>query len=160
MLNSTNEFRTPDGINFRCADLISIAALCKDLRRIGAFLQDRPFGPSLLEFEDWLEHDGQQFLRRTLEFHALFGIIGSPRTIYEAMPRDDLVRIGIAPMDYGWYLRFYAHWDDAEDFPKGSYDITLPFDLAAEFREQVVPKLEATIKEERADTYFGRIVCN
>ncbi len=117
MLSSTNKFRTPDGIDFRCTDLISIAALCRDLRRIGAFLQDRLFGSNLLQLEDWLEHDGEQFLRGTLDFHGLFEIIGSPRTIYEAMPRDDLVRIGVAPMDYEWYLRFYAHWDDAEDFP-------------------------------------------
>lgn len=89
---------------------------------------------------------------------GLFAIVGSPKRVYEAMPGEDYVRIGIASSDGKWYLRFYAYWEDEVDFPEGDYDITLSFELVEEFRTEVVPELEASLKEESSEVYFKRSI--
>jgi hypothetical protein len=87
----------------------------------------------------------------------LFAVVGSPKGIYESMPGDDYVRIGVAAPDGKWYLRFYATWDDEGEVLMGDYDATLPSALAEGFRE-VVPTLKASIQEEASGEYFRRVV--
>ena len=101
-----SDFKPPAGTNFNCPDPVSIAVLSKDLRKIAAFLQDRFPYASLQQFEDWWEHDGLHFIKGMTDIHGLFAMVGSPKSIYVAMPGDDWVKIGIAPTDGKWYLRF------------------------------------------------------
>lgn len=152
-----SEFKPPEGVNFSCQNPVPIAALSKDLCKIAAFLQHKFLYVALQRFDDWWQHDGLHFDRGLLDWHALFATVGSPRGIYESMPGDDYVRIGVAASDGKWYLRFYASWDDEGEFLEGDYDITLLPGLAEEFRE-VIPSLKASIQEEASQQYFGRIV--
>jgi hypothetical protein len=74
------------------------------------------------------------------------------------MPGDDYVRVGIAPSDGKWYLRFYTMWDDEGNLLEGDYDITLPSDLVGEFRQEIIPDLEASVQEESSQAYFQRVI--
>lgn len=103
-----SEFKPPEGVNFSCQNPVPIAALSKDLCKIAAFLQHKFLYVALQRFDDWWQHDGLHFDRGLLDWHALFATVGSPRGIYESMPGDDYVRIGVAASDGKWYLRFYA----------------------------------------------------
>ena len=153
-----SEFKPPEGTNFNCRDFIPIASLSKDLCKIAAFLQDKyPYVP-LQRFDDWWQHDGLHFEKGTLDWHGLFSIVGSSKTIYQSMPGDDYVRVGIAPSDGKWYLRFYATWDDEGNLLQGDYDITLPSDLVVEFRQEIIPDFEASVQEESSQTYFQRVI--
>lgn len=157
-MSEPSNFKPPTGINFSCPEAISIATLSKDLRQIAAFLQHKfPYNP-LQRFEDWWQHDGLHFYEGPIDMPGLFAIVGSPKRVYEAMPGEDYVRIGIASSDGKWYLRFYAYWEDEVDFPEGDYDITLSFELVEEFRTEVVPELEASLKEESSEVYFKRSI--
>ncbi|MBN1314787.1 MAG: hypothetical protein JXA42_04945 [Anaerolineales bacterium] len=151
------EFKPPEGINFSCQNLVPIASLSRDLREIAAFLQDKCPYATLQRVDDWWQHDGLHFEKGTLDWHGLFAIVESPKGIYESMPGDDYVRIGVAASDGKWYLRFYATWDDEGEFLEGDYDITLLPGLADAFHK-VIPCLEASIQEEASQKYFGRIV--
>jgi len=90
--------------------------------------------------------------------HALFQIVGTAQSVYEATPSDEYVCVGIAPLDCDWYLRFRANWDDAGDSLVGRFDVTLPPGLAVSFRDDVVAALECEITEEPASAYYQRIV--
>jgi hypothetical protein len=86
------------------------------------------------------------------------GLIGSSRAIYEAMPGDDAVRVGVAPLQGEWYLRFYAAWDDDGEQLEGDYDLTLPIQLAEPFRAKVQPQLKAPVEEGDSEGYFRRLI--
>lgn len=133
-----------------------IQALRRDLCRIAVFLQEARPHVALQRFDDWYEHDGLHFAKGSLDFHGLFALIGSSRAIFEAVPGDDRVHVGIAPADASWYLRFHACWSDDDETLEGDYDVTLGQDFAVRFRD-IVPTLEAAIDEEDSQGFFSRI---
>jgi hypothetical protein len=149
------EFKPPEGINFSCQNRVPISSLSRDLCKVVAFLQNRFPYVTLQRFDDWLEHDGLCFEKEILDWSGLFAIVGSPKGIYESMPGDDYVRIGVAASDEKWYLRFCATWDDEGEVLVGDYDITLPSAFAEGFRE-VISALKAGIQEEASREYFRR----
>ncbi len=149
-------FRPPTGRTFYCHKPVRLMILAQDLRKVAAFLQASwPDGPLNL-FADWWQHDGLHFHSGIIDFHEFFTIIGSPRAIYRAMPGDDAVRVGIAPANGEWYLRFYADWDDDGEQIDGDYDLTLR--LAEHFRAEVQPGLQAQLEEADSEDYFKKII--
>jgi hypothetical protein len=156
-VSTITTFAVPAGLNFHCSRPIPVGDLSRDLRKIASFLQQRAPSSPLEQLDDWLQHDGIVFLNRTIDFHQLFQLVGSPRAVYAAVPGDDLVRVAIRPADESWYLRFYAVWMDEDDSPSGNYDVTLPSELALLFRRLVVPVLQADVEEEPSAFYFQRI---
>ena len=152
-----NDFQEPQGINFRCEEYFPIEVLSASLCQVLSFLQaDDPY-IKLLRYDDWWQHDGLHFSRGAMDFHILFQIAGTPRSLYEAMPGDDEVRIGIAPDHFRWYLRMFADWDADDKKLEGDFDITLSKKLANRFRKEVVPNLSFSLIEESAETYYKRI---
>jgi hypothetical protein len=151
-------FRPPAGRTFFCSELIPLTRLAQDLCKVAAFLQAAWPDVPLNLFADWWQHDGLHFHKGVINFHTLFTMIGSPRAIYEAMPGDDAVRVGVAPFQGEWYLRFYAAWDDDGEQIEGDYDLTLPARLANSFRSEVQPSLQVPLAEEDAEKYFKDII--
>jgi hypothetical protein len=152
-----NDFKEPQGINFRCEERIPVDELSATLCNVLSFLQaDAPY-VTLLQYDDWWEHDGLHFLKGSTDFHKVFEITKTPRSLYEAMPGDHEVRIGIAPDDFKWYLRMFADWDESDAKLEGDFDITLPTEQAHKFRTDIVPSLPCKMVEERSDIYFRMI---
>lgn len=116
----------PDGANLSVVDTHDLQALCDALTGILCFLRDLPTSDPLLRYDDWLEHDGLLFPRGRVTFSALLELVRSPRGLLEATPEDHAVRVGIAPRDQSWYLRFRADLDSGGGSPEGSFDVTLP----------------------------------
>ena len=146
MLEEPGHYTPPKGINFRCASMVDIRTLSHALCKIVAFLQTvDPYQP-LNRHDDWWEHDGLNFIKEQMTMHDVFEMVGSPRSIYERMPGDEYVHIGISPVDNSWYLRFYAAWDDDGMQLEGRFDLTLTDELAERFRQEVVPNLPCLIK--------------
>ena len=149
-----NDFQEARGVNFRCQACIPIEMLSLSLCKVLFFLQaDSPY-VKLIRYDDSWQQDGLQFSRGAIDFHALFEIAGSPRSLHEAMPGDDEVRIGIAPDDFRWYLRMFADWDEDDARLEGDFDVTFPSELAGRFREEVVPNLPCAVIEESSETYY------
>lgn len=147
-------FTPPGGINLHCPANIPIGDLARALCRAAAFLQNlAPYAP-LHRYDDWWEHDGLHFYRAPLDLHGLFSLVESPRALLEAMPGDDDVFVGIAPMDGAWYLRFYAAWDDDGWELLGRFDITLPADLAAPIAETVRERIDLVLEQQDATAYY------
>jgi hypothetical protein len=157
-VTSVSTFRPPAGRSFFCPELIPLTALAHDLRKVAAFLQAAWPDAPLNLFADWWQHDGLHFHTDVITFHTLFTMISSPRAIYEAMPGDDDVRVGVAPARAEWYLRFYAAWDDDGEQIEGDYELTLPAGLADTFRIELLSSLQAPVAEEDAENYFKRII--
>jgi hypothetical protein len=68
------------------------------------------------------------------------------------------VRVGIAPLEGEWYLRFYAAWDDDGEQIEGDYDLTLPMHLSQSLRTEVQPTLRVALVEENSETYFKSLI--
>lgn len=111
----------------------------------------------LNRFADWWQHDGLHFSEHPISFPYLFQVVRTPRALLEAMPGEPGVRIGIAPTDLKWYLRFILDWNDAETALEGDFDITVPRELAPDFRAEVVSQLPFAMAEEEARKYYTRI---
>jgi hypothetical protein len=124
---------------------------------VAAYLQNTKPHAELRRYEDWWEHDGLHFYREDIDFHALFEIVGTPRSLLEATLDDEYVRIGIAPDDVKWYLRFRAEWDETGSKVAGDFDITLPEEMELAFRRDVLPGIGHRLEEEPATTYYRRI---
>ncbi|KAB8142990.1 hypothetical protein F8S13_12170 [Chloroflexia bacterium SDU3-3] len=92
-----------------------------------------------------------------ITFADLIQIIQSPQAIRRGTPADDFVRIGVAPPQRKWYLRFRAVQSDREELDQGDYDLTLPADMLADFRAACLPRLRGPVGEEDALRYFSRI---
>lgn len=75
------------------------------------------------------------------------------------MPGDSEVRIGIAPSDLSWYLRFVVDWNDDDTAIEGEFDITVPQDLAREFRSEVMDGFLFRVAEQAAEEYYRQIRC-
>lgn len=145
-------FQAPAGRTFFCAAPQPLEHITHDLAQIAAYLQALAPAQPLEQYDDWLQHDGLHLPSAQIAFADLIQMTQSPEGIRRATPDDDLVRIGIAPPQLTWYLRFRAVQAD-----QGDYDLTLPADLLADFRAQCLPRLRAPLGEEDATRYFARI---
>jgi hypothetical protein len=152
------DFKPPDGINFHCSEPMPIADLSSILCKIVSYLQSIDQYAKLRRYDDWWEHDGRHFYRNELDFHGLFEIVGNSRALFESMPGDEYVRIGIAPVDVRWYLRFYTNWDQSGSKFEGDFDITLPDERTVAFRDQLLHEIPHQLKKENARSYFQRII--
>ncbi|MGD9161137.1 MAG: hypothetical protein PVG39_22155 [Desulfobacteraceae bacterium] len=133
--------------------------ITKDLLKIAAFLQSiMLFGPDrLIRYDDWWEHDDLHFKKGRTDLHELFTILKTPRTLYDSMPGDDDVFIGIGPEDESWYLRFYVDWDINDKELVGAFAAVFKNDLADQFKKEVISKLESNILEIDSSKYYERI---
>ena len=148
-------FNAPQGINFS-SKVLSAPELTRALWRVVSSVQDiEPYGVSLQKYDDWWEHDGLHFHKGAISIHELFEIVKSPQALSAAMQGDDHVFIGVAPDSQNWYLRFYLAWDDEGFELNGRFDITLPADLAASFKERVLESVD--MKEQDAEAYYSTI---
>ena len=150
-------FAPPDGINFCCVCVLPSAELSPILLEVVAYLQRVDPHARLRLYHDWWQHDGLHFCKRDLDFGGLFDIVKTPADLIEAIQGDTYVRVGIAPLDCKWYLRFYVEAHDPEATLEGDFDITLPEEMARGFREHVVSKLGCPLQEEDARSYYRRI---
>jgi hypothetical protein len=150
-------FTTPIGINFRSPDDLPASELAKQLCRIVCFLQNIEPYVKLQKYDDWWEHDGLHFHRVAIDFEGLFGIVGSPRKLLEAMPGDEDVCIGVAPHNNSWYLRFYLGWDEEGINLQGKFDITVAEKLVERFRNEVARQAGIELKEQDAEAYYRSI---
>ncbi len=158
MTSRTSDFMPPKGINFHLLEFVQLDELARALCRVAEFVQDNGYiNDRLRRYDDWWQHDRLHFANGSIDIRGLFEIVKSPRAIYEAMPGDEYVRVGIAPWAGDWYLRFYATWDGEDRFLMGDFDITLRESLASRFREEVVRPLGLRVEEELADSYYQRI---
>lgn len=150
-------FNPPEGINFRCRGVLAPAELLSILSKVAAYLRRVDPHARLRQYDDWWQHDGLHFFKRDLDFGGLFDILKTPADLIEAIQGDDYVRVGIAPMNCKWYLRFYVDAHDPEATLEGDFDITLPEEMALDFREHVVAELGCPLQEEDAVAYYRRI---
>jgi hypothetical protein len=146
------------GVNFRPRQALPADVLCAALVETASFLQLADGDARLRRFHDWLQHDEMMFARGVITFHDLFRMIDTPRSLLAAMPGDFQVRVGVAPAEGPWYLRFILEWDDDEAHLEGEFDLTLPPALAVRYRQEVVRVLAFAVVEEDARAYFDRIV--
>ena len=137
-----------------------ICKATKDLLLIAAFLQELSmFGsPTLLRYDDWWEHDGCHFKKGKTDLHELFSMLQTPRRLFESMPGDNHVFIGLGPEDESWYLRFYADWDLADEEIVAAYAIALPAGVSQQFREKTLPQLACLVETLDTEAYFSRII--
>ncbi len=154
---SKKEFQEPKGINFRCESYLPLEEIYSPLCEILAFLQAKIPDTKLHRYEDWWQHDGEHFPKGSIDFQGLFQFVKRPRTLYEAMPGDHEVRIGVAPEDFKWYLRMFADWDEDDVKLEGDFDITLPPEWVDEFQKETIPKLNCDLISESSETYYQRI---
>jgi hypothetical protein len=133
-----------------------VRLVAKDLLFIAAFLQELSmFGsPTLLRYNDWWEHDGCHFKQGKTDLHELFAMLQTPRRLFEAMPGDDDVFIGLGPEDESWYLRFYADWDTKDEEIVATYAIALLEGSSQQFREKTLPKLICSVETLDTEAYF------
>jgi hypothetical protein len=146
------------GVNFSPAERLPADVLCAALAATVSFLQRSGAPAHLRRFDDWLQHDELMFEHGDITLPELFRMIETPRALLAAMPGDFQVRIGVAPTEGPWYMRFILDWDDTETHLEGDFDVTLPPALAAQYRQDVVPALPFAVVEEDAEGYFERIV--
>lgn len=153
-----NSFPMPDGVNFSLSEAIPIRSLSRSLCKVESFLQSVVHARQLVKYEDWLEHDGLHFRRGDCNIHDLFSMIQTPRALMESMQGDEYVYVGIAPPDTAWYLRFYTTWNEHDEEVIGLFDITLPKDMANQFRKSVVSEFDFSLIEQAAADYYKRII--
>lgn len=151
-------FKEISGINFS-TDEIRAADLSNLLCKIVSFLQNLSPYEKLEQFDDWWEHDGLNFHKRTIAFQTLLDIVVTPKNIFEEMPEDFNVFVGIFSHNKLWYLRFYLDCDENIENSNGRMDITLPEDLACLFETEIVDKTEIEFKSQDAQSYYNSILC-
>jgi hypothetical protein len=149
------EFIKPKGINFSCYKEITTDELSKNLLLVVNFLQQAHPNTQLNRFYDWWEHDGLHFQGSNIIFDELKKIVLPNGLMQEFKLGDFDVFIGIAPIDNSWYLRFYL--DEEENL--GRFDITLPFDLAQNFKVEILSQFDKNIKEQNSKEFYRSIIC-
>jgi hypothetical protein len=132
-------------------------AVAHDLCNFAAFLQERDPSARLVRADDWWEHDGLHFEKGPTDFHTLFQIVGTPRSLLTSMPGDHRVFVGIGNADRSWYLRFFADWEDEGETLLGEYSLTLSTGLTPHFEITVVPTLDCSLERDDSLAYFERI---
>jgi hypothetical protein len=152
-------FSPPSGVTFHTTDDVPVAVLSAILRRVASFLQALQLSsPPLRLYHDWWQHDGLHFEKQRITFHELFGMVETPRAVFEATPGDDEVFVGVAPEQSGWYLRFRAEWDAEGRSIVGGLGITVPSDLAAAFKSEVKSLFERHLVEEASESYYRTVM--
>jgi hypothetical protein len=139
-------------------DTCPILAVSRDLCKIAACLQEHHPYATLVRIEDWWEHDGLYFDRGTCDWHAVFDVVGSPRSLLNSMQGDDRVNLGVGTADRAFYLRFLVDWDDTGVVLWGRYSVTLNPTLAASLAATVTRELTCLIEREDAASYFDKIL--
>ena len=84
-------------------------------------------------------------------------MVKSPTALLKGMPGDFCVFVGVAPQDFRWYLRFYLDPDAVEEELFGRFDLTLPIELVASYKERVVRPLGLEMQEQDAGEYYRSI---
>ena len=161
-MNDTNYPRLtsllpPQGIVFHTDRENPIVSVSRDLCKVTAFLQELQPYAKLVKIYDWWQHDGLYFEKGTLNFHDLFGVVGTPRSLLEAMPGEDLVFVGISNNERSWYLRFFVDWDDEGERLLGGFSVTINSSLVDGFQFKLVPVLECPTQREGSEAYFDLI---
>jgi hypothetical protein len=151
-----SEFVEPKGINFSSVEDLSATELSEALSKIVGFIQRIDLYKNFEQYADWREHDGLHSHRNSIGFEELRRIVGSPTSLSAAMPGDFDVFIGIAPPDNSWYLRFYLNDEDKEIIAR--FDVTFSNPIAARFKQEVLNKLDISLKERDAKTYYRSII--
>ncbi len=151
-------FEPPIGTTFTSEHEARLDEVIQTASRLLSFLQAQSISPvRLRRYDDWLEHDGLHFPGRQIEFSEVFRLFGSPRSLFEATPKDDAVCIGIGPESNDWYLRARAHWSSEDTDLVGMISITMPPLLAQRFREEVQAQSSLPLSEEESIAHFSRI---
>jgi len=145
----------PSGTVFYTLDDDPIIAISRDLCKVASFLQTHQPYAKCIRLDDWWEHDGIYFEKGSLDLHGLFQIVGTPRSLLDAMPGDHRVFVGVGAADRSWYLRVIADWDDNGELIFGEFSVTLDEQLGRKF-ETVIPELECSIQRENAASFFAR----
>lgn len=153
-----DNFVVPQGINLRSNYELLPGLLSEALVKTVGFLQSiQPHEESTYRYADWWEHDGLHFAKGTLDFTNLLQLVQSPAALLNAMPGDFCVFVGVTAQDFRWYLRFYLDPDAQADDLFGRFDLTLPAELVARYREQVVGPLGLEMQEQDAGEYYRSI---
>ena len=150
----------PMRINFHSVGELPAAELSTSLCRIASYLQDVDPYAKIRKHQDWREHgvSGHPFhFEKPISFHDLFEMVGSPKHLLWAASDDERVFVGVAPDDNSWYLRFRMEWNEEGFSLIGEFDITLPKEMAEQFRKTVSGNLPAALEEQDAETYFALI---
>jgi hypothetical protein len=116
----------PCGSTFFLKERISASALRTTLLKVARFLQNRVNSGTLVQYHDWWQHDGLHFEKGQTDIHSLFRILDSNRSLFEAMPGDQGVRIGISDLEQQWYLRYYLDWDEEGNDFEGDFHFSVP----------------------------------
>ena len=146
-----------DGVVFFTQPENPIIEVSRDLCKMAAFFQGRDPYRKLRRFDDWWEHDALYFDKGNLDFHGLFELVGTPRSLLTSMPGDDRVFIGVEDLDRTWYLRFFADWDARDENIVGEYSVTLDRPLGTLFAKEVKPSLDCALSIDDATRYFERV---
>ncbi|WP_218081908.1 hypothetical protein [Anthocerotibacter panamensis] len=153
-----NEFKPPEGLNFHCAEDLSILALASGLGSVASFLLELDPRARLYTYTDWWEHDGLHFPKGKTDLHGLFEMIKTPQALLRSMPGYNKVFVGVAPASNLWYLRFYVDWDDHGAHLMGRFDLTLPLDCVRLFKSRVLPLIEGSLIQQEASAYYATIL--
>ncbi len=146
-----------DGAAFHTDRECPLADVSADLCQIASFLQNHVPSAKLERFHDWWEHDALHFPHGETDYHGLFQLVGTPRSLIESMTGDHRVFIALSPKDRNWYLRFFADWDDGDTNMIGEFSITLDHQLVDPFLAKIALKFKCSISREDVLTYFQRI---
>ena len=122
-------FEKPNGVCFYTEDPVDAETLASTLRSVARALQSKDPYVRLHRYDDWWEHDGLHFHRLVIDFHTLFELLHSPRSLLESTPTDDSVFVGIAPESDHWYLRYRVEWNDDETSLDGRCAIIIEPDM-------------------------------
>lgn len=146
------------GINFSTVGEISALDLSELLQKTVSFL--KKFSPvvNIEQYDDWWEHDGESFHKKSICFDEFFSLIQTPQNIYDAMPEDFNVFIGIAPRNKSWYLRFYLDRVENVENSVGRMDITLDENLAKMFEAEVMNETKFSFNRQDAQKFYNSII--
>ena len=151
-------FEPPIGTTFASENDARLNEVIHFASRILPFLQAQSVSPVRLRcYDDWLEHDGLHFQGPQIEFSDAFRLFGSPRSFFEATPKDDAVCIGIGPESNDWYLRARAYCNAEDTELVGMISITMPSLLAQRYRGEVQVQSLLPLSAEESTAYFSRI---
>ena len=158
LARAIDSFAAPQGVNLRSDYELLPDLLSEALMKTVNFLQSIELHEAeMYKYADWWEHDGLHFAKGCFDFTALRQMVNSPTALLKGMPGDFCVFVGVAPQDFRWYLRFYLDPDAVEEELFGRFDLTLPIELAASYKEWVVRPLGLEMQEQDAGEYYRSI---
>lgn len=137
---------------------MKVSELRASLLAVVARLKQYP-SASLVEVEDWHEHDGYVTSPRPCSWEALEESLRSDSALYEARHDDIYVRRAFYPEDDLFLLRFdLLDEDDDEHYPGiwGDFDLCAEGPLLAELRARLQAQLSVDLVIEPAKAYFDR----